>query len=123
VTNLDPRLHARALFRQDDLAAGDIDAWSREQERDLEREDMLCGKDRDLLENLVRVGAGVEERDRPITSSSESDPSPNRLFTRQIEDKHHRLDGRIVFSGNPAHTDQGRPRDDRSVRRLRHPCE
>src|ERR1700760_166464 len=60
---LRPRLHARPLFGEDELAAREIRAGFREQERDLEREDVLAVDV--LMQAVVIIGTiSKEERRR-----------------------------------------------------------
>jgi hypothetical protein len=57
--HLGPRLHAGPLFGEDEFAAREIDGGPCEQERDLEREDMLAVKV--LVQAVVIVGPVLEQ--------------------------------------------------------------
>src|SRR5205085_4036103 len=55
-----PRLHARALFRQDELAAGEIAPWFRQEDRNLQREHMLAVEI--LMQAIVITGPILQQQ-------------------------------------------------------------
>src|SRR5499427_5116120 len=56
-----PRLHARALLREHEFAAGEIFARPRQQEGDLQREDVLAVE---ILMQAIVVADAVREQER-----------------------------------------------------------
>jgi hypothetical protein len=59
--DLGARLHARPLLREHELPAGEVDLRPREQERELQREDMLAV---DILMQAVVVARAVLQEER-----------------------------------------------------------
>ena len=65
--HLDSRLHAWALFGQDEFAAGEILARPRQQDRDLQRKDVLAIQV--LVQAIIIAGAiAQQQRRRPRLS-------------------------------------------------------
>src|SRR5260221_8223452 len=59
--DLDARLHARSLFGQDELAAGEIAAWRRQEKSSLQRKDMLAIE---ILMKTIIVALAVAQQER-----------------------------------------------------------
>ena len=77
--HLDARLHARALFGQDELAASKVAFRLTQQERDLQRKDMLAVE---VLMQAVEIASAVaqEKRGRPGLAGFVT-PCKSRSFT------------------------------------------
>jgi hypothetical protein len=69
--DFDPRLHAGPLLRQYEFPSGEIDARPREQQRDLEREDVFAVQV--LVQAVVIVGAVPKQERRRFRLASPCD--------------------------------------------------
>ena len=108
--DLGARLHARALLGQHEFAAGEVPAGLGQQDRDLEREDVLAVE---VLVQAVVVALAVlqEQRRRPRLPGRMAALEERRVLARIAHVDAHRL--------VPAVGDRRKPRIERGAQRRR----